>query len=399
MKRTKDEIDNFFDNTKCYTANDYFYKYGRQRNHNGKANAELFLANVFILSPLMDPILYRLSQNIGKDNDNDLLYAIIYNRYLPEIDELGFDSNRIVLEKTKCIAAEINKKYPIKTTYVESKALPILYRRECPGKSNNGHNSLDYLKDAFYSGEVKEFCKKFYGEEIYVKADEYYKKREYHPYIAGAGLVESYVIWKASQISNEVNYWAENQTPNRLDSYEEPLNYYNNGIMNEILDYLKSGRIDIQKKGTEKSDIIILESSDPNLYIEKVKDGESGNGYILQSCKCQLTLKIAVKESGTLSVFLKGPWMRDSSNCPLPIKIDFLKLLIRDDKGVELIAIKDITTVDSSKTQMVECKVANNKKYYIYAEWTAHAYSNAEISKLITEMSKIRIDRYLFWKH
>ncbi len=180
------------------SANDYFYREGRQRNHNGKANVESFLGNQIILSPLMDPKLYLINQQIGLENDNDLLYSIIYQRYLPELQDIGFDSGRIIKKETLAVAREISdrKSVPLIESANASKIDIKIHRVEPPHAESNEEMALDYLREAFYSDQMKEFVCNELGEELYRWADNYYRTRTYHPYMSACALVEIYIVWK-----------------------------------------------------------------------------------------------------------------------------------------------------------------------------------------------------------
>ena len=97
-----------------HTAKDYFYRNVRMRHQYGRVSVEFFLSNIVSLSPLLDPILYKLDQKISSQTDYDLIYAVIYDRYLEDLENVPFDSNREVISATRNESKKINQSFPFK---------------------------------------------------------------------------------------------------------------------------------------------------------------------------------------------------------------------------------------------------------------------------------------------
>lgn len=405
MYKTKSQVDEVIKEERELTANDYFYKEARQRNHNGKANAEVFMSNVIVLSPLMDPILYKLDQNIDKDNDNDLLYAVIYERYLPEISEVGFDSKRIIKKETIQVAREINSKFR-EEVYSEigkhGEQMQVLYDRISPDRTEDKQTAHDYLKKLFYSESVKKFSYSVFGEEMYKRADKYYQTRDYHPYIAAMGLVESFIIYNAAQKSHEIDdYSGINEITSIVEKRFVPVNYTNNGFMKECIDYLQSARFDIKNWGIDNNKINFLESSDNEIFVSTPEwfKNEKGEGKVFQSCKGNIELKFEIIGDGELTIKVMGPWLKDDSNMPASIKIDFVKFVVKDFKTDEILFSKrNQFTVDCTNTQIVKLQSKDKQKILIEAEWLPYIYTESEIVDLVKVMYYKGIDDYKFWK-
>ena len=85
-----------------------FYRETEERNCHGKEIVENFLANVLILSPLMDPMLRKLTLNSRLCKDKNLLYAIIYTRYTPALLDIPFDSGHAIQKQTVEFAQKLN---------------------------------------------------------------------------------------------------------------------------------------------------------------------------------------------------------------------------------------------------------------------------------------------------
>lgn len=69
------------------------YNEVRLRHHIGKGHIERYFNNKFVLSPLLDPELRKLKLTADECGDRNLLYALIFTRYYPEL--LNFDFEKI----------------------------------------------------------------------------------------------------------------------------------------------------------------------------------------------------------------------------------------------------------------------------------------------------------------
>lgn len=387
------------------SSNDFFYKNGRQRNHNGKAAAEIFLGNTVEIAPLMDPQLYRLNQNIGKSNDNDLLYAVIYGRFLDELKEVPFDSNRIVIPETLEEAKRINSLYPLNDSIHQATNITIDGQRTTPTYSNldDGDACYRLLKQLFYSDEVKQFALKVFGEEVYYKADIYYQVKSYHPYIAASGIVQAYIFYNAVEESNKINNLSGLQCFPSVSSQNitKPINYYNNGFMKEVFDFLQSARIDIKNIGEVENNVFIDYSSDPDIYFESPawwKDN-SGSGIVLQSTKGSLKLRLRCQGDGKLLIKCSGPFMKNEFGEILSIKVDFIHFLLKDESTGNVIVLDDnINTVESSNNKRFQIPVQNGQKLTLEIKWYPYIYSSVEIGELVHQLLGKSINSFVFWK-
>lgn len=405
LLETKAQIDNDIGDISEYSANDYFYKNGRQRNHNGKANVESFLSNVIILSPLMDPLLYKLTQKIGKNNDNDLLYSVIYDRFLKPINDIPFDSSRIVIDETWKVAKQINKEFPfVQDNSITKEDFKIYCSREKPTISNKTESSLDVLNNIFNSNAVKEYIYNFFGEEVYYRALAYYKN-SYHSYIYASGLVQSYLIYNIVKTS-ESNIEYDNISLNLSSVSKQiktPNYYFNSGIIKEIYDYLQSLRIEISVIGSSK--VVLNNVSDKDAFTEipswLVK--KNGNGYLIQSHTCSNSLDILFHsfDSGELNICVKGPFMKSSDNSlVLNIVEDVTKCLLKNIENNEILYnLENVKCVNSFEYIHIKCNLIKNHKYLLRLNWFPHIYECNELSELINELKLKSINAFKFWKN
>lgn len=383
-------------------ANDYFYKQGRQRNHNGKAMVESFLGNEVVISPLLDPMLYKLNQSIGKENDNDLLYEIIFQRFLPEADSIGFDSNRIIQPKTKLVAKQINKDFPYcpsKSKNAEKQiSIHSSFRAEPNRADATKDTAIDVLYKIFRSDNLKREIYGELGEEAYIWAEEYYKK-SYHSYIAAAALVEIYAILKAVKSSFEHSTFSSINLPyNGERNISASKNYSNDGVMLHIYRFLSSLRLECKNTGSEKNNIVLEKSSESGAFFEVPKwlCDDSGSGFLLQACSGKSALRLKAIQDGVLQFKLKGAWLKDSQGQVVPINVDIKKFRLRKGNA-QLINCTELFTVNSISPKQFEINCKNGDCFDLDLEWAPYYYNEKELTELLHAMKLVNLNYYLFW--
>lgn len=383
MLNTRDKVGKNLDEG-YHTAKEFFYRNVRVRYQYGKGSAEMFMSNSIWLSPLLDPVLYLLSQDIGRDNDYDLLYAILYDRFIPEINDLPFDSNRVIDEKTWKIAQEINEKYPYVCTETNDDIEVIIDSEKTPS---------DYLKELFYSDDVSDFIRGYFGKEVYNKADQYYRNTAYHPYIQAAGLVETYFIYKLAD---------NDKIPSaQSEEFFVPSLYSNNGFMHEILDLLNSARVDIKDFGAETNDIEIISCSDNDYYTEVPHwwIDARGKGKVVQSTKGELEIEFKCIGDGKLYLKIMGPHMKDNDENVLSIKTDIICFtLIKVENGKPIISENSAFTVDSRRPRKYEISCVDGEVFDLKVKWWPYIYAPEELNELFSKLYYRHISQFKFWK-
>ena len=88
------------------------YRETRGRNHFGKEIIESWLSNTYNLSPLMDPDLQRLKVSSADCNDRSMVVALILSRFVPDLPDIPFDSNRFILPETLAFVRDLNRRFP-----------------------------------------------------------------------------------------------------------------------------------------------------------------------------------------------------------------------------------------------------------------------------------------------
>lgn len=162
----------------------YFYKQGRMRNHFGKSMVEQYLVNRIRIAPLMDMNLHKIRLCA---EDADLLMALIYIRYCPELLDFKFDRGRCIDEKTIKSAKRINEKYPFVESMEKQKCfldadIYFEYKSFAEPAFKDGTNQPDeWCRKVFYSDFIKQnFCNIF-TERLYEYADKFAKTHSYQP--------------------------------------------------------------------------------------------------------------------------------------------------------------------------------------------------------------------------
>lgn len=98
-----------------------------------------------------------------------------------------------------------------------------------------------------------------------------------------------------------------------------------------------TGRIDIQNYGSNNNNIEIIECSDTDITkkIVSVPVNNQGTGFILQSTKGQLSLKIKCIGNGTLNLRLRGvdyKYKEEIYKKRIPVYVDFTEFTVDNNK-------------------------------------------------------------------
>lgn len=88
------------------------YRETRCRNHFGKDVLENLFGNTYKYSPLLDPQLHRLKLNDSRCRDKNLLTALIFARYNPDLLEFKFEGGRSIAPETIAYAKQLSERFP-----------------------------------------------------------------------------------------------------------------------------------------------------------------------------------------------------------------------------------------------------------------------------------------------
>ncbi|MDE7202553.1 MAG: hypothetical protein K2O91_11785 [Lachnospiraceae bacterium] len=160
----------------------HFYKQGTMRNHFGKSMVEQYLANRMRIAPLMDMNLHKIRLSA---EDADLLMALIYIRYCPELLDFKFDRGHSIDEKSVKAAERINKKYPFmesleKQKYFSDIDIYFEYKPFAEPAVKDGTNQPDeWCRKVFHSEYIKQNICRLVSGGFYEHAGKFAKTHSY----------------------------------------------------------------------------------------------------------------------------------------------------------------------------------------------------------------------------
>lgn len=147
------------------------YREVRAVLHFGKAAAEAYMSNTIHLSPLLDPELHRLQLTSGPCQDHDLLMALMFVRYAPDMLDFRFDGNRSISEKTIQYAREISARHP-RTETAPGAVTGVFGGPERPADIREADHQLSwddtvaYMKRVFFSAGFRQALDQQYGAAV-----------------------------------------------------------------------------------------------------------------------------------------------------------------------------------------------------------------------------------------
>lgn len=172
------------------------------RNHFGKNRMVAYNANNICLSPLMDSDLGKIYSCNRVNTDLDLLMAMIYIRYYPELLEFPFEGGRSICQETLEYAKKINEILPFHRT--TSKNIAVSQKRLIYLGDNKvfysqkesicGSDAERLIYDVFKSDKVHKMIAACFHEDMYGYADGCTKIQKFQPLIEVIPLVSVYVV-------------------------------------------------------------------------------------------------------------------------------------------------------------------------------------------------------------
>ena len=168
-------------NNEYEVSSDFYFK-GRARNHFGKSAIEGFLANIYLIQPLIDPDIKKIKFNTNSKKAHDFI-SYIYLRFGKDLIYFHFQGNRTLNSESIKKAVILNNKiqpYKIKTDL--NKNFYIDNKRKSPAfSSHENKNGDDFLKEIFKTNKVIKNINKLYNNGIYKWAKNYSFTSNYFP--------------------------------------------------------------------------------------------------------------------------------------------------------------------------------------------------------------------------
>lgn len=175
------------------------YRETRCRHHFGKDGVEFYCVNGIKISPLMDANLGKLCNHHVEDAN--LLIAVIFTRYYPELLDFPFEGGRKIKKETIEYAKKINQMLPFSEKRAKSEKRMIYGgdNQICYKQKENLSNVdvLKFVYDVFKSDTVHNMIAEYFHEDIYEFADNYAKTHKYFPLQEIYPLIGIYIVQNA----------------------------------------------------------------------------------------------------------------------------------------------------------------------------------------------------------
>lgn len=127
------------------------------------------------------------------------------------------------------------------------------------------------------------------------------------------------------------------------------------------------GRIDIKNAGKRGNALTILENSDPDSEVDTPQwfNDELGIGWVIESTKGEIDLKIQMLNDGELTIYLRGYDFRDINNKRVPIYIDYTKFIIND----QCIFDSRVSVSEAKLYKYIKKDVKKDEIFDLHFEW------------------------------
>jgi hypothetical protein len=357
----------------------------RCRMHFGKSEVEDYFSNIYHLAPLMDPALRKIRLCEPECQDNNLLMAVIYVRYCPELLDFPFEGKREINEETIQFAKEINKRFPLNIMTLDEDlsdevftVTTVDYKVSTLLENNNPYIPIgvpdEYLKKAFDSTKFRKLFATSFDEELYQYAKSYYETRDYHPMAECYAVIGIVTVLKDIMVSEgmndlnlaeEMQVFAESQFVSTTDIACD--------VFGRIKNYV-TARIDLKFSADEDdvefcgNGIDIAEVSDPSVKITKPKWlQDHGTGFALASYAGSIDITVRANAAGKLALMLRGMDIKDREERRIPFWIDYTKLQCNN-----MAIFEELRAAWHDMPVQYFCSVLENECVRFHIEWLPH---------------------------
>ncbi len=252
------------------------YRETVNRMHFGKICEEFSYCNIYKLEPLVDPDVYRLRKTTPECGDRDLLMAVIFERYCPELLEFEIQGGRSILDTTREYAKEINKRYPyIPKEYNYDEGFDVVTIdqgvRECFGGKNVAPGDVDYLiNEMVHSERTRRVFEKYFDAGIYEYALSVTENREYVP------LKEGFAVLGIAKTIYEIEHKGKKTETSLLQSLSDMSGISEDGLQDRIWSF------PFDKVGYNKRIILYGAGNLGKSYKQQIDDNENSGIQIIK---------------------------------------------------------------------------------------------------------------------
>lgn len=352
------------------------------RHHFGKDPVCGYFMNIVRLAPALDPKVRALRLDTDECPDYNLLMALLFTRYAPDLLTFPLDLNRSIASETIAYAQKINERFPICRKKVDNlsgggvfhlqprdtKAEKILLS----GKNNPaipGGLPQACLKATFESSRTFGLFTSYFDEELYRYAANYYDT-----HVFGRERY-MYAINGVVRVLEDVEISQRNHPPYRdMQRFLEQdfCQIHEDDNANIISNFKRyfTARVDVKLFPKGEGDFQILNVSDDKASVSKPGWLQKGGiGYVIQSYVGTMEIVAKSDIDGQIRLVLLGLDIRhpEDKSKFIPYWIDYTKLVVNGK-----VILDEITPIWHNKPYRYNLDVKAGEEVKIQVEWLPH---------------------------
>lgn len=356
-----------------------YYRDTRCRNHFGRACVEAMAANILTLTPLMDADLHRLRLTTGDCDDRNLLAAVIFERYAPQLVDVSFEGGRAIRQQTYAYAHELCERFPLRigsardcaVSWSASEACDQLAMKLREVEELPKPGAREMLLDAFESDGTRKIAYGLGEDEMY----DYVRygvgnTKFYPPKNVTAVMAEYAVSWVLANPSDEngfcafVSACAASRKQDRLLSRPSIFS----SVPPELLPYTTL-RVDVSLPG--HADALDCKAYGERLSISRPPClNTSGSGFVISAPYAPLRLELmnTGEEGGEVLITLRGIDCRVKDRGRIPCWVTLTSVNLGAE---ECVSSKQPVSYD--KTYVMRHVLEPGERIVVNAEWRPYS--------------------------
>lgn len=342
------------------------YRETRCRNHFGKAIVERLLANSITCAPLLDPLLHRLKRSDSTCSDHDLLIAVIYSRFVPDLLDFKFDNGRKIEESTVAYARELNARFPFVSRLSGERIPTPAERVPNPQSAIPAETVTDIILDIFRSQEIRGSFAHLYGSDTYDMLLKDISSRKFYPLQSAYTTIAISMIRRMTQSSQAQpgltlgDRLCRHCEAARLSPPAEDT-LWNHPLLENWI----TARVDLKLAG---ADVEILSVSDGRARVYTPSFMLSnGTGWVVESQKGSMTVRFRCCAAGDLNIAIRGRAASDREGNRIPYWVDYTRICL--DGGERIRGRRPICHDVPLK---MDIAVTDGQELELTVEWLPH---------------------------
>ncbi len=362
------------------------------RYHFGRAMVESFFSGVITLAVLLDSNLHRLQLSTHDCPDNNLLMAVMHDRYNPALLGIRVNGGRSIDAVTIRYAHQLNQKYPRRhRSFVPRAATTRGHQLTAPAQANPAISVAqirEYIKTAFFAPEVASTFKMLYQERTFNKLAENWVKASYFP------DRNAYLVLPISKIYADclANQWMRSSESVASYMLRQIAAGQTTGVTavplraSSVISAYVTARLDIKNRRTTTkntgkaanteaavlNDLEFQSISDPYAILSTpswFNQRPEGRGYLLQSEAGQLQLQLRCIGAGLMRIELKALDLRTAADptVRVPYWLDYTRLEVNGK-----VIFDQIQCAWHDRPYLFEQPVTDGEELSIIVQWQPH---------------------------